>query len=343
MSRVVRCTFWAACLLLAAPSFAAKVHDLYEALVPVSGRDQAAYREALGQALTQVALRVSGRGDAAARLALKPGEAERLVQQSGYREGEGGAILLWVRFEPQAVDDALRARGLPVWGTERPAVLLWLAIEDQGRRFLVGADERPDVQAAVSAAARRRGLPLFLPLLDLEDQARVQAADVWAGFGDAVQAASARYHADAVLLGRIAPVTAGHWGGDWMLEAGGTGAQWRTEGSLTELIDAAVDRAADALAARYALGAAEAGEGGEGTLRVSGISNVQEYAHVLSYIASLAPVRRVEPQIVQPESVTFHVDLKAGRGDLEHEIALGQVLEPLPATGGGPREYGLVR
>jgi hypothetical protein len=312
-------------------------------VVPVTGRDQAAYRRGLSEALNQVATKLSGSRDAASRLASAVGDPERLVQQFGYREDEGGRTLLWVRFQPRAVDEALGAQGVPARGVERPAVLGWMAVQDQGGRFLVGADERPDVQRAVMAAAERRGLSLFLPLLDLEDQSRVQASDVWAGFGPAVQAASERYHPGAILLARISAAGTGRFGADWILESGGEPLQWHTDGTLQGAIDAGVDRAADALAARYASERPQSRPKSEGTLRVDGIDSFRDLMRVMGYIASLPPVRRVEPRLVQPGSVTFAVDLQGPRADLDAALTSGQVLRPLPGSGGEPADYGLAR
>ena len=49
------------------------------------------------------------------------------------------------------------------------------------------------------------GLPIALPLLDLEDMTAVTFADVWGGFDEPVQRASTRYRADATLIVGVRP------------------------------------------------------------------------------------------------------------------------------------------
>ena len=47
--------------------------------------------------------------------------------------------------------------------------------------------------AALRARAAYRGMPLQLPLMDLEDQAGLTPADVWSGYQPGIRQASARY------------------------------------------------------------------------------------------------------------------------------------------------------
>jgi hypothetical protein len=341
MSKILAALCVLACMSVIALGVGAEPNELYEAEVPVSGRDPQLHPDAVLQALLAVAVKVSGQSQVASQLKSAVANPERLVQQFTYREGEGGRTMLWVRFEPRAVDDLLRAHGLPVWGNPRPTVLLWLGLEDQGQRILVGADERPDLQQAATAAARRRGIPLFMPLLDLEDQTRVQAADVWAGRMESLRSASARYHADAILVAHVAPVAADHWVGEWTLQIGGEPKQWRTEGSATGVVEAGVDDAADALA-RHPAGAGGGGPEQQALMiKVKGIGSLPEYARVLRYLASLSPVKQVRPRLVEPDSVTFSLDVSGGRADLDRAIALGHLLAPVPSPAGAAAEYGL--
>ena len=111
---------------------------------------------------------------------------------------------------------------MPVWGPERPLTLLWIAVDDGvGGRALLGANEIGRARALptpaddgaahdgprreIAAAADERGLPIAWPLLDLEDLNAVSFIDVWGRFEDRILAASVRYRADAVLIGRVRP------------------------------------------------------------------------------------------------------------------------------------------
>lgn len=131
-----------------------------------------------------------------------------------------------VEFYANQIDQALESLGKPVWGPERPLTLLWIAIDaGRGERVLlsdagISADGLADtvgvvgvspetaelaaaIRAEIETVADERGLPIRFPLLDLEDMVSVTAADIWGGFVEQVEAASERYGADAVVIGRI--------------------------------------------------------------------------------------------------------------------------------------------
>src|SRR5690606_25504380 len=121
-----------------------------------------------------------------------------------------------VEFNAARVSQALAQRNRPVWGPERPLTLLWVAFDDGfGERVLLGANDAgvaagsplaellQTTRAELAAAADERGLPIALPLLDLEDLQALTFTDVWGGFEEPIRAASARYGADSILIGRV--------------------------------------------------------------------------------------------------------------------------------------------
>ena len=341
----------------AGPVGAADVEGLYEAETPVRGQDPAERLAALRLGLAQVLVRVSGERDAGQDPLLAPviKDAQRLVQVYRYRQVEPAAgpdgierterpgLILWARFDPAAVDRALRDAGLPVWGRSRPATLVWLAMEEIGRRNLAGAALDPRVDSALEAAAARRGVPMLLPLMDLADQAAVQFADVWGGFHDGVLAASARYQTDAVLVGRVYREDGGGWGARWSLYQGETPFHWESAAlALEAVLEAGFDGGADVLAARFAP-AGGSHEGGSVAFTVAGVGGLADYARASDYLGGLAPVAGVRVREVSADRVVFLLDLRGGEADLERAISLGRTLLPAQeGAGDGGLRYRLV-
>src|SRR5690606_30642667 len=154
-----------------------------------------------------------------------------------------------------AIERILRSANVTVWGNDRPLTLVWLAVDwGQGEREIVAAGDAPmDAEAAlriernrllrerVHEAATRRGIPVAFPLLDAEDLQQVNFADVWGGFDDRLLAASHRYGASSVLVGRLRPGAVG--GNRWSWHFGPEQREW--SGEPEEVIA----RLADALAA----------------------------------------------------------------------------------------------
>ena len=158
--------------------------DLFVEQTPVGDESPETRNAALTEMLERVLVRVSGN----AAIASQPAAADvlaaapRLVQQYRYRNEQAGGEpvrYLWARFDGAAVERMLRDRNLPVW-VQRPTVLVWLANEQKGQRQLVALENRPTSRVALLDRARERGLPLQLPLMDLEDQAALTPADMWA-------------------------------------------------------------------------------------------------------------------------------------------------------------------
>ena len=118
----------AALLLLAAslnPASGRAADDPFVARVPVAYDSAATRDKALREALAQVLERVVGRPDPAFSSLLS--NASRWAQQYGVvaDEGETG-LALSARFDDQAVQDALKARGLPVFGIDASLIEGWV-------------------------------------------------------------------------------------------------------------------------------------------------------------------------------------------------------------------------
>jgi hypothetical protein len=241
------------------------------------------------------------------------------------------------------------ALGLPVWGPERPLTLLWIAVDDgMGGRALLGANDAAELgvesspataslltalRGELTAVADERGLPVTLPLLDLEDFSVVTFVDVWGGFDDRVVAASQRYGADAVLIGRVRPGLVGYEV-QWLLIAG---AERRVLAGV-ELRDG-LDAAAD----RYAADLSTVGAASFAAMTVLGVASSGDYGRVMSYLERQSVLERVDVESLDNGVLRLRV---AARGDarvVERNLALGGVLAPTTPVAGGGLVFELAR
>jgi len=338
--------------LLPVITMGAEVKGLYEAEMQVPNQTRSERGLAMSAALAEVVTKVSGRRDA--RLQPKVAQAIRrpaqLLQQYRYRalpEDMRGELmpgddpqLVFFHFDKKAVDRLLRESGLPVWGATRPAVLAWLAVEeDAGRRYLLSADSPDALRLVVEREAMRRGLPLLLPLLDLQDQRQVSFADVWGRFRDPVLQASQRYRPEAVLMGRLLRTPGGEWQADWWIVEGKDSERWRANGVLpAEVVDEGMAGAVGWLAQRYApLGGGS--EVGHLWVTVDEVHSLADFARVEGYLRSLQQVTHLRVRQLRVGRVDFGLALQGLPEGVAQTIALGRVLTPA-ASGNEPAGAG---
>lgn len=326
------------------PAQAGDVEDLYEAQVPVATQGEAERGRALVTAFEAVLVKVTGRRDAAAapeiRAALRQPMA--YVQQYLYRplpaappdadpQAPPYTQLMRVRFDAQAINRLVQRAGVPLWGRVRPTTLMWVAVEDGGERYLLGADGHEDLRALLEGEAQRRGLPVLLPLLDLEDRRALFFTDVWGNFGDAVLKASARYQVAAVAVGRLLREPDGRWSARWSLYHEGAAEHWSVPGAdRAQAVAGGVDGAADTLGARYAR--AVSPDGGQfADLAVTGVTGLADYGRTMAYLRGLDQVRELQVLGVEGDSVLFRVRIGGDAEGLTRTIAFGTTLAPAPA------------
>jgi uncharacterized protein len=301
----------------------------------------AAIKAAMGRLL----IRVTGDRNAPFDPALQGmvGDAAKYLNSYGLdRQGQAQ-----VGFIPSQVDQALAALQKPVWGPERPLTLLWIAVDDgNGGRALLGANDTPQLgleptapgmterlaalRKDLLAVADERGLPVTLPLLDGEDLSAVTFADVWGGFEDRVASASARYRADALLIGRVRPGVVGD-DIEWLFVSGAE-RQALPGFALRDGLDAAGDK--------FAAQLATLGGGGAAAITVLGIKTSADYGRVVSYLEQQSVLQAVDVDSFDNGVLNLRVTARGDARVLERILALGGVLKP--ASGNRPAGGALV-
>ena len=114
-------------------------------------------------------------------------QAQNYLQQYRYtevtiaEETESGEIInsmetrLWVKFDEDNLNQALRRLSVPVWGRERPSTLVWLAVSDQAGRRLIGLEDGAEYVQPIDQRAGPRGIALLHPLVYRLHSARAMA------------------------------------------------------------------------------------------------------------------------------------------------------------------------
>lgn len=319
---------------------AAVVERLYDATVPVADQSPAVRQQAMAAALGEVLIRVTGQRAAPELPAFADllAAAPSLVQQFRYEYLElvdevtgrpRRELQLAVRFDPRAVQRAAIERGAPVWGSERPATLVWIAWDDGGQRGLLDETAPPVIDSALTRASTRRGLPLVRPLMDLEDRFAVTFPDVWGGFDERMLTASERYNPNLILVGRVFRVDQDRWAARWTAYDGDEVRYTETPPALVDAVVAdGIHWLADQVAARAAV-MPDLLRDGRTRLIVAEVSALGQYADLLRYLESLSPVAAVALESVDGDRIAFSLDLRGTEEQLQRTISLGNRLQPM--------------
>jgi len=299
--------------------------------LPVPDRTAPVRAGAVRAALTQVLVRLTGNPEitAEARVAPLLDTARRYLRSFRYRaqaaEGEAPVLHFVARFDLDAVQQALLRAQVPVWGQDRPPVLLWLGVERHGRRFVLTDDDDPELDARLRGAARRLGLPLMLPLMDLQDRAAVHFPDIRGGFIERAVAAGRRYAAPVVVMASLRE-TAGGVSIHWWLAFGQVQDEWLSSG----LDDAtALDRGLGHLLQRLSqlLAVRPAGGHAQVPVLVQDVHSAADYARVTRVLAGLTGVEAVRLAQVTADAVALDLTLDGGADSMKRLMRGTEALE----------------
>jgi hypothetical protein len=292
------------------------VNDLYVAEVLVADESPRQLSSGARAGLLQILVRVSGslevEESSLVRNSLRNPAAyyyqysyESTDQTLLLGEREVNAKILRLHFEPSAIAGLLRDANLPIWGSNRPSVLLWVAVNEGQSRRILGEADASEIFAVLVDQARQRGLPVTFPILDIEDASQISTAEVWGAFLDRIDAASDRYSPDSVLTARIQSEPEERWSGRWSFRVADAWESFESVGySEAVVVRSVINQLADELARRFALGSSRS----RIRLKIENVGGVSQYASVSRYLEELTPV--VSSSIVALENDIAEFELE---------------------------------
>ncbi|XQF89955.1 DUF2066 domain-containing protein [Pseudoalteromonas espejiana] len=318
-------------LLISALSFifcfsvsAVEVTDLYQDILKVDDKTRDTRLAASRKALLNVLVKVSGDESA---------DQNKLAQQRTkdisdymlkfeYDEKANGQLNLVVKFEARKINELIKELNLPLWGVQRPLVAIWLGIEDNWRREPVTQESYPQLEQLIYDKAGRRGLPVVVPLLDLQDRRLVGIPEVWGNFSEPVEEASSRYSAERSITARMyQEPDSDTWILDWRFTNDDLFDSNRLTGDKQQIVGQMIDSLALGLANEYAIDPNAYYEQAAATLTLKGIQSFVDIELAKRRLQNLSVVTQATITRKTPEFVEFKLshtgtvtDLKKGLG-----------------------------
>jgi len=186
---------------------AIEVKDLYVAKVPVDSQSRKDRNTALKEALQTVLVKVGGQ----ASVLTHPDIKGQLVKYNSYvtnysYERDGKQQRLKATFDSAKINQVFVNANLPIWGSLRPKVVLWL-IDEQGlTRNLVSHSADNILVKSVLDFVQQRGLPIEIPQVSALNS-DVTTSDIWGRFKTPVFYASKSYSPEAIVIMRLSDNT----------------------------------------------------------------------------------------------------------------------------------------
>ncbi|WP_160106442.1 DUF2066 domain-containing protein [Pseudomonas izuensis] len=301
--------------LVSLVSHAETVKGLYQVREPVSGQSPEERDQATQRALDTLILRLTGDPKAVQSpgLAAIRKDPQQIISQYGFDAGP--PEVLKVDFDPTSTEQALRRAGLAMWGASRPSILGWWLNDSTEGSSLVGDGQAS--AAPLRRAAQHRGLPLRLPLADLNEQIVATAPNLESADPAPLHNASERYNADA-LLAVHAREEGGQWQAKWRLWLGDQKEAGSVQGAdQAALADAVMLAVNERLAPRFV---AKAGASTQQLLEVQGM-NLERYATLGRLLEPFGG----RPQSVDGDRILYRVN--GSTDQLRAQLSLAKLQE----------------
>ncbi len=336
------CTSLRACVLIFVLTLAltasATSDEMYNVVIPVADK-QANQAALLKAAFKQVLIKVAGNraiiNDPTVKKQLN--NAQQMVLDYAYLDKPGidGQRLLKVRFDPALIQDVLLGAEQEIWGGQRPVTVVWLVDDNGKKKQIIATDTKIQITKTLAQVSEQRGLPMMLPLMDLEDLAKISPDQIWQLDIDAISSASIRYSSPVQIVAKINSQQENNAVNiDWYVLHDYSRKHYsNTANNITTALEQGLQEGIDFIARRYARNDDEQGHPSTVVLTVYKVKGVEHYAKLMTYLEQLPIVKRFEVQRIGGEDVTLDLSVLGGRQAIVKVFSEDKKLEPIKEGG----------
>ncbi|MDC1436762.1 DUF2066 domain-containing protein [Gammaproteobacteria bacterium] len=333
-------------MLCISESFAIEVEDLYQATIIVESRNnEQERRRAFSEAMREVLIKVSGltstTNPASIRRALNNPEpfvesfrTEADLLPSNPNEVTSvlrEVVSIEVNFYESEIQRLLDENNIPVWPVNRPETLVWMVVEEELEERQMLGDDNSSASTRINTLrsfADERGLPLLFPLLDLEDQLRLNVNKLWELDEAAILNASQRYQAESILALRIYRSLSGELlARSLYFFRGNVYSYEEFELSEEDFIRGSINLASNELSQYYSVLISGTENSVKVNMQVDDINNPEDYAALLNYLNALEGVSSFQLTRAHESSLILQLETGGQLRQLVETIALEPSLQ----------------
>ncbi len=318
------------------PAQAIEFQTVYQSKVLIEDQTEKARKEAQALALKRVLVKATGSTAVLTDKTLKKEikRADQFLSQYQFGSTAGGQQVLDAQFDPVKINQLIRRQGLKLWGTRRPLTMIWMATEIDEQREIVTPERSRYIAEQINSLPETRGLPVILPLMDLDDASRIQVSDIWGRFFGHVYQASERYQPEAIVLARLSPLNKEQWQLDWTVYEGETEKKRQVnEGDYESIVQLFLNELADYFAQQYAIDVDANASNSGLVVNISGVAAIEDFINAENRLLSLSSVLDAQLVSVHNGYATFSVSLIGEAPDLIDALDLDpqfkKIFDPL--------------
>jgi hypothetical protein len=314
--------------LLSFSSLAAIDVDLFHAEVILDKSDKEAEKNAKLTGFQRVIIKASGDRASIDNPVIKKAlpHSSRYLSQISYSELLDQTALK-MRFSPAQVQGLLAQASVSYWASPRTNILVWLVESTPYGRDILWEQSGKDLVKQVKLLADQRGLPMTIPVGDMDDVTSISAPDLWGGFVEPISAASQRYGTDAVLVVQINQSSNSSdvsWAlydekPEFMLDSSLVPHTGNASGETLQALEDMIDQVSHYYATKSAL-KSEALAATSLTARFVNVTDANSIFVLERGLEKLNSVASLQLQQVNGHEVVFQIHLISSVSDFENEV-----------------------
>lgn len=311
---------------------------LYQVQVPVKTSENVERTDALRRAFQEVLWRITGNAKALETPAVQHAltEVEQYLQQYRYIPATD-SLLLQVDWNSVKLKTLIQNAQLSFWENDRPLVLVWFVKENLDKtQQLLGESEKNTFWLPFLSLAERRGIPIVLPTLDLLDQDALSTSVIWTSDLPKIKAASKRYGANKILVGKLIP----HVQSvkiDWLLLAGEQSETWSESGLLeSDVLEKSVNTLVTHLSSGLTMNPvipSSLAPSQEFLITVTDLQSIVDLETAKAVIKQIPSVSSVIPSLINQTEVSFKVVGQGDKKTIKEDLRLKEHLMEVDSDG----------
>lgn len=310
--------------LLAFNATAIEVTALYDAKVAIKNKSRQARITAYRDALRQVLVKVSGNHQVLEFPHIKANikNATNYLVKFQFTREDNNQQMLQAEFEPKEINRLLLNAGANLWGKRRPLSVTWIAVQDGKYRNFLNDENHPILSKQIRSAAQRRGIPITVPLFDLEDSQYVNVADIWGKFYSPLQQASIKYGAESIVSAKLYLQENAQWALDWTIYDEESRESGQLVGDKLSVVNQLPEVIADHYAKQYAITASSYSQNNTVNVTIGNLSTIRDLVMAERVIKGLSSTGSLKLTKFHNKTAEFDVALVGLAIDLVQSMDL---------------------